>query len=283
VTRPSYDPMRAPAPRFPRGRFARVHDDARVAELEDAYERLDYGARVRFSHAVASVPDERLEELGAELFGDDDTPAPPPAQPTAQAAPTAPAAAPEPAPAPEAEPAPAPDAAPAAAPAEDAAPAPEPTPAPEATPAPAPAPAPDPPATAPELPVPPDQLTQLPAAQLRSLAADVGVSSAGKKDELAARIVEAVSGEQPAVTPEQVAADAASAPETPPPPPPPPPAPDAAPDATAATTAPAQAAPADTAAAPDTLPQTAPPVTIPETPAAPADGTTDAPTEGTAP
>jgi hypothetical protein len=229
VTRPSYDPMRAPAPRFPRGRFARVHDDARVAELEDAYERLDYGARVRFSHAVASVPDERLEELGAELFGDDDTPAPPPAQPTAQAAPAVAPPAPEPAPAespapaPAAEPAPAPDAAPAAAPAEDAAPAPEPTPAPEATPAPAPAPAPDPPATAPELPVPPDQLTQLPAAQLRSLAADVGVSSAGKKDELAARIVEAVSGEQPAVTPEQVAADAASAPEPPPPPRAPPP------------------------------------------------------------
>jgi len=308
VTRPIYDPMRAPAPRFPRARLARVHDDAQLADLAAAYDGLDYAGRIRFVRRVTAAPDELLLELGEELTAGTpaespgaqptaateavaaETPAPPPAAPDAPPAgapaspPSAPEAPPEPTPAPET-----PAAAPATAPAPEAAPAPE--PAAEAPSAPEPAPAPEV-AVPPQLPVPPDQLAQLPAAQLRNLAGEVGVDASGRKPEIAARIAEKVAtAEQPAVTPEQISqAETANQP----------PAPDAADGQGAVETADGTTAtgeiPADAASAPQTsaeppapaeTPAPAPeaasdPLATTETPAAPAAGTTDAPTEGTA-
>lgn len=262
MTRPSYDPMRAPAPRFPRHRFARIHDEDRVAELEEAYERLSYADQVRFSRDVTQYPDEQLGALSDRLSGAEasaeppaDTPVPsgdaeaarvnqeaaqvnpeataavepaptpPPAEETPQVAAAA-QAAPASAPAPDA-PADAAPAAPAAAPAAEApadAPTPD-APAPaEATAVPAPepaAPAPEPAAAepvaepAPAAPaVPPaDQLPQMKVPELQALAEDVGVAKSGTKAELVERIT-AATGEQPAITPEQVAADAASTSES---------------------------------------------------------------------
>jgi hypothetical protein len=320
VTRPSYDPMRAPAPRFPRGRFARIHDDDTVAALAEAYEALSYEERVRFAHRVTSAPDELLRSIADELAQADQEQ--PPVEPVPAGAPEAPAVNmaaaqvnPDATPPPPGTPAegagePVPGVAtpdPATTAGVDTAPtqeqptgtAPAAQPAPEEQPAPAPVP--------PPLPVPPEHLPQLPAAQLRTLAANVGVDTSGNKQTLAARIADAVSGEQPAVTPEQVAADAAQqqpAEEAPTPDaapaageqPTPEPAP-TAPDAEQPTGTPGAGdpgTPAPPPSAPETAPEPAPgPDTpapspaptegaqeAPQTPAAAADGTT---TEGTAP
>jgi hypothetical protein len=275
VTRPSYDPMRAPAPHFPRARFQRIHDDDTVNALAEAYDALSYEERVRFAHQVTSAPDERLREIADELASaDQDLP---PVQPVPAGAPEAPAvnqaaaqvnpdAALPPGAVPDGTqvtgPADTPDAATTAgadtsAGADAATPTAE-QPAAAAAEAPAGGQQPEPPTapaaapTPPPLPVPPDQLSQLRVPELQEVAEQVGVPKSGTKQELVDRIT-AATGEQAAITPDQVAADAASAPQSPA---------DAAPQADT---------PADAAGAP-TEPQTAPP-----TPAAPADGT---PTDG---
>jgi hypothetical protein len=311
VTRPSYDPMRAPAPRFPRGRFARIHDDDTVAALAEAYEALSYEERVRFAHRVTSAPDELLRSIADELAQADQEQTP--VEPVPAGAPEAPAVnqaaaqvnpdatppppgtpvegAGEPVPGvPTADPATIAGADTAAAQEQPAQAPPAQQPAEQAAPVP------------PPLPVPPEQLPQLPAAQLRTLAANVGVDTSGNKQVLAARIADAVSGEQPAITPEQVAADAASQQAEQPPTPDPAPAdeqptPDATAQTPAANAGPGQPAPRPTEnapSAPESAPEPAPgPDTpapasaptegtqeAPQTPAAAADGTT---TEGTTP
>jgi hypothetical protein len=167
MTRPTYDPMRAPAPVFPRHRFSRIHDEATVNELAVAYETLTYEQRVHFSRQVTSAPDERLRELADELAQADQGQTAPPAEPVPAGEPAIP-------------------------------------PPPTVT-------APDAPA-APALPVPPDQLPQLKVPELQQVAEQVGVAKSGTKQELVDRIT-AATGETPAITPEQAAADAASSPQ----------------------------------------------------------------------
>jgi hypothetical protein len=200
MTRPTYDPMRAPAPVFPRHRFSRIHDEATVNELAVAYETLTYEQRVHFSRQVTSAPDERLRELADELAQADQGQTAPPAEPVPAADPAAPAVNQAAAQAGETPP-PAPDAQPQAsiAAGEPAIPPP-----PTVT-------APDAPA-APALPVPPDQLPQLKVPELQQVAEQVGVAKSGTKQELVDRIT-AATGETPAITPEQAAADAASSPQ----------------------------------------------------------------------
>lgn len=217
MTRPSYDPMRAPAPAFPRHRFQRVLEDDAVNELAAAYDRLDYAGRVRLARAVASAPDEKLTELADQLRGaPEETPAPtepvPPTEPTAPAVNQT------------------------AAQATDAPPAPGATPTDLTTPV---AEQPAPPPAPPTIP-PPDQLPQLKVPELQAVAEQVGVPKTGTKAELVDRIA-AATGETPAITPEQVAADAASSPQS-------------APDASAQPETPA--APAPGADAPQVAPAT---------------------------
>lgn len=223
MTRPTYDPMRAPAPAFPRHRFSRVMPEEQVAALAAAYDTLAYGARVRFTRAVTSAPDQRLEELAAELSGIEvpETPAEP-VPPSDPSAPAVNQTAAQTADAP-----PAPGATPTSLTGETSAPAAAPTP--------------------PPIP-PPDQLPQLKVPELQQLAEQAGVPKTGTKAELVDRLT-AATGEQAAVTPEQVAADAASAPQ-------------AAPDAS-----PQPETPATATGAADG------PQVAPATPAAPADGT----------
>lgn len=241
MTRPTYDPMRPASRPFPRHRFARVADDARVEELAAAYAALPYDEQYRWSRQVASAPDERLVELGEEMVSADPE-APPPAEPVPAADPSAPAINQEAAQV-------NPDVTP-----------------PDANPAPTP----------PPLPVPAEQLPQLTVPRLQRIASDVGVARGGTKDELVSRIV-AATGEQAAVTPEQVAADAAAQPtEDSPAPEQPAAEPVTAPPAPAdAASAPQE--PADAAAQADTPAPAAPgadsPQVAPATPAAPAAGT----------
>jgi nicotinate-nucleotide--dimethylbenzimidazole phosphoribosyltransferase len=269
VTRPSYDPMRAPAPRFPRGRFARVHDDDTVNALAEAYEALSYEERVSFAHRVTAAPDERLRDIADELAQADQ--GQPPTEPVPAGAPDAPAVNqtaaqvnPDATPPPPGTPAegvaagePAPTAQPA--PAGDAAPTPPPLP-------------------------PPDQLPQLKVPELQAVAEQVGVAKSGTKQELVDRIT-AATGEQAVVTPEQVAADAAQQPagDTTAQPA------EATADATAqdpaANAGPGQPAPGptDATSAPQSAPDTAPGPDTPAAAPAPADGTQTAPQTPAAP
>lgn len=67
MTRPSYDPLRPPAPRFPAHRFAAAGiGDAATAVLAEQYEGMDYDQRVRFVRDVTRVPNEELARRYAD-------------------------------------------------------------------------------------------------------------------------------------------------------------------------------------------------------------------------
>jgi hypothetical protein len=75
VTRPAYDPLRPPAPRFPEHRFraAGLPDEA-VQRIAAEYEGMDYDARVRFFKDATRVPNEELSRRYAD--GTDAGPSP---------------------------------------------------------------------------------------------------------------------------------------------------------------------------------------------------------------
>lgn len=197
----TYDPFGPQRPGFPAGRLRRVGvPEDRVRALAEEYEGLDQEQAVEFHRSIRRASDAQVRDrfLGGEQLPPE-TPPPgdrPPAAGRRDDSGPAPA---------EAAPAPGP-AQPAAADQGAAAPA-------------APAPEPEQPEQ-PEQPAPagvelptqdPAELAQQPAVQLRQLAAQVGVSAAGSKPAVAARIVEAVTAPQPAVTP-QAAQEAPPAP-----------------------------------------------------------------------
>lgn len=75
MTRPAYDPLRAPAPRFPRHRFeAAGLDEAAVNTLAEQYDGMSYEERVRFTRDATRAPNEELSRRYAG--GEDAGPSP---------------------------------------------------------------------------------------------------------------------------------------------------------------------------------------------------------------
>lgn len=75
MTRPAYDPLRPPSPRFPAHRFtASGLPEEVIARLAEQYEGMDYDDRVRFFRDATRVPNEELARRYAD--GTDAGPSP---------------------------------------------------------------------------------------------------------------------------------------------------------------------------------------------------------------